>query len=1016
MSMYTRYGIVFFLIGMFLFFPGCSGPSGGTDTGDNGSNTTGNTPATTGEDAKPFEPYLVKIADQSLHSGQSYSYPCQLIIGTKPVTWSIDDMMTAQGMKIDSNGVITWTAPTVGGPASVDFTVTVKAANSAGTREKTFKLSVYPGENSPPAIVSASATGTLMAGQEGYVTVSCVVLDAENNVTSVEADLSQLGGGAAQKLELQSGNGYGVEYLWLGKVKPGQAGTMTVAFKASDGGSPVVQNATIEVKANDAANPMPVNVVLDAATLGGTGGVIVYQGREFRGKVAVPNNALVGVIKNGQSYLYHPALGNAEISVDNSRRALGYLFNQISTNPAVAKRLKSIAKETLTQDPIPLNQETLLSTGLTIKASAPTKSFIQNSTKRWAAVKTMTGDGPVFLSPQDQLRGFAWLDSATVTKIVQTLQTLQYGANVIDDSSRNMTGAPVKAYGSVVYGMNLLFEHEYSNLLTNPNVPQRVKDWMKYVHSPYTQDEVATELSKLAAKTVTPLADDPALFFRLNALEYGMFVINAIKSLAGAIPSECVEVIFRSVIGNALQTTWATALTMDPFYFADFATKMGWEMTTAYLQCGAEMATGGTSSVVSNLLDAISFCAWLSDVGGAIDDTRKFSAYDCVDFQSEPADRIIWSFLIGEQRAAYAPATVVNGQVFFVTEYTGSTTTPNCVYCLDAGSGQKAWEYTPSPATNPLIPKSPLVADGKVFVGISHGYKQAYLGCLGAAGGALQWETKVEEMNSAPSYSNGQVYVGGYRKIWCLNAADGKVAWSNYGLIFPWGLETPAVVGDKIYITAGEGTVYCIKYKPNTPQGQEASWIVWQKPAGGGNISSPTLAENKVFVSDSSAGVFCLDAAAGTQAWTLPGMGGGSTHPLLYANGSLFTVSVKKAFKLTSGGSKTWESLEWSSVLGDPAVSDKCVYLVAVPKDGSSARRLFCLDAGTGAVLWDYLPKDGELNGNLVVSGGKVYCGTKLKDPVTSKMMNYFVCIRGQDGDTGDWPMYKYNPARTGGK
>jgi hypothetical protein len=89
------------------------------------------------------------------------------------------------------------------------------------------------------------------------------------------------------------------------------------------------------------------------------------------------------------------------------------------------------------------------------------------------------------------------------------------------------------------------------------------------------------------------------------------------------------------------------------------------------------------------------------------------------------------------------------------------------VYCLNAATGAKEWEFT----TGGWVYSSPAVSEGYVYVG--SGDHKVY--CLNAATGAKEWEfTTGSDVRSSPAVSGGYVYVGSSdNKVYCLNAADG---------------------------------------------------------------------------------------------------------------------------------------------------------------------------------------------------------------------------------------------------
>ena len=83
-----------------------------------------------------------------------------------------------------------------------------------------------------------------------------------------------------------------------------------------------------------------------------------------------------------------------------------------------------------------------------------------------------------------------------------------------------------------------------------------------------------------------------------------------------------------------------------------------------------------------------------------------------------------------------------------------------------------------------------------------------------------------------------------------------------------------------------------------------------------------------------------------------------------------------------------------------PAVSGGYVYV------GSSDDNLYCLDALTGEKVWA-IETERDIDSSPAVSGGYVYVGSD-DDNV--------YCFKTAEGDTGSWPMFKYNPERTGAK
>jgi hypothetical protein len=82
-------------------------------------------------------------------------------------------------------------------------------------------------------------------------------------------------------------------------------------------------------------------------------------------------------------------------------------------------------------------------------------------------------------------------------------------------------------------------------------------------------------------------------------------------------------------------------------------------------------------------------------------------------------------------------------------------------------------------------------------------------------------------------------------------------------------------------------------------------------------------------------------------------------------------------------------------------VSDGFVYV------GSSDDNIYCLNAATGAKVWEYTTGDSVVS-SPAVSDGFVYVGSMDDKVYCLKELN------AADGDTGSWPMFGYNPERTG--
>jgi outer membrane protein assembly factor BamB len=149
------------------------------------------------------------------------------------------------------------------------------------------------------------------------------------------------------------------------------------------------------------------------------------------------------------------------------------------------------------------------------------------------------------------------------------------------------------------------------------------------------------------------------------------------------------------------------------------------------------------------------------------------------------------------------------------------------------------------------------IADGRIYGAGKRGDKE-YVWALDEATGQEKWATpfadasKVsygEGTRSTPTYSNGKVYAVAINgTLACLNAADGKVAWTkNYvkdfgGSVQAWGYSESVLVDDgKVIGTPCSPRAALVALKADTGA------VVWEakveRPGSAGGYSSPVKAE-----------------------------------------------------------------------------------------------------------------------------------------------------------------------------
>jgi outer membrane protein assembly factor BamB len=267
----------------------------------------------------------------------------------------------------------------------------------------------------------------------------------------------------------------------------------------------------------------------------------------------------------------------------------------------------------------------------------------------------------------------------------------------------------------------------------------------------------------------------------------------------------------------------------------------------------------------------------------------------------------IWTSNAGtSSESSYA---VVNNKVYVGSDH---------VYCIDADNGEFIWRYK----TYGEMSASPAVVDGRVYIGsyTPLPLEAGELYCLDADTGDLIWSFgPAEEGNfySSPAVVNGFVYVTTSRGTYCLNANTGAEIWGK-----GTGGEycSPAVVNGYVYFGTGDHNFYCY----NASNGDR----VWSRSLGGGvKYSSPAVVDGKVYIGTRMKGyMYCFNAINGTKIWSLK-TGSILSSPAVADNKVFYSASGGTFYCLNaSNGVEIWKYKIGESSFCSPAIADGKVY------------------------------------------------------------------------------------------
>ncbi|HTB57510.1 MAG TPA: PQQ-binding-like beta-propeller repeat protein [Polyangia bacterium] len=324
---------------------------------------------------------------------------------------------------------------------------------------------------------------------------------------------------------------------------------------------------------------------------------------------------------------------------------------------------------------------------------------------------------------------------------------------------------------------------------------------------------------------------------------------------------------------------------------------------------------------------------------------------------------------VGSQGGGAAVAFQVD--VAHTGNQTASTLTPPLtrVWSVDFGDSADFVSY-------------PLIVDGRVFVtGSTQAGAVSNLRALDLATGQPLWGPinigGVNEWANA-AYDGGQVYVAiGSGLLTDFDAGTGAMVWSKKLPDQNDFSSPPTAAGGMVYLGGAglDGTVYGVDGRTGT--------VIWSAPTAGGDISSPALSADAVFVSYACVQAYAFARTDGTPLWHHDGgcVGAGGATPVLW-QGSLWardTSLNNLVLDATSGA-----ELGAFSATVIPAFADQRGFFLT---DGT----LRALDVTTRTILWTFAG-DGALGSAPLVVNGVVYVGSTSGqlyglDPTTGTML-----------------------------
>ncbi len=233
-----------------------------------------------------------------------------------------------------------------------------------------------------------------------------------------------------------------------------------------------------------------------------------------------------------------------------------------------------------------------------------------------------------------------------------------------------------------------------------------------------------------------------------------------------------------------------------------------------------------------------------------------------------------------------------------------------------------------------------------------------------------------------PVIMGDKIYLlSGLGTLYCLNEKDGSLVWNQDliksfgGEIITWGYnETPVVDGDKIYCTPGGNKNSVIALNRHTGK------LIWSCP-GKQELSAyctPLLFVHngrKILATHTKSNLLGIDAETGSLLWSHPQPNQWSVHANtpIYHDGGLFYFSGygqgSGKLQLNQDGSKvtlSWENKSMDSRMGGAVLVDGYIY-----GSGDNKREWKCINLKTGENT--YISTE-LAKGVVIYADGMLYC------------------------------------------
>lgn len=236
----------------------------------------------------------------------------------------------------------------------------------------------------------------------------------------------------------------------------------------------------------------------------------------------------------------------------------------------------------------------------------------------------------------------------------------------------------------------------------------------------------------------------------------------------------------------------------------------------------------------------------------------------CLD--AENGDLIWETYAGGFVEAAFKAVAGIRSSPIVVGNrvYVGSLDTN--LYCLDSNSGDIIWTYK----TEGYITASPAVSNGAVYI-TSQEPSNGALYKIDSSDGSLVWKSDIPyvvaadrglDLHASPVVGDGMVFVAANKQnYYAVNTITGEIEWTYVTTEGTEGIGG-YLIGSPAY---HEGVLYVIDMFFITALDSNTGGVIWKSWIGTELYTTPTYADEKIYVTTDRRFVYALNATDGSR-------------------------------------------------------------------------------------------------------------------------------------------------------